>query len=185
MPTKRNTAEKIRESLIKLLQTKQNPDDITATELCETAEINRATFYYHYNSVQDVFSEIELQVEREFGAFLSQSPIFADGVPDRRFYVRFFDFVGKHAEICRTILGNSSHSFLNQALESGRYKVLGEMSRLFPDCPASKINYYYVFVSNGFLGLVQYWLNNGMKESPQDIAEVGEHIANGGLVYLK
>ncbi len=58
------------------------------------------------------------------------------------------------------------------------------MSKLFPACPTSKIDYYYVFVSNGFMGLLQYWLNNGMRESTREIAEIGEKIAYGGVAYL-
>ena len=81
----------------------------------------------------------------------------------KKFYVSFFEFVARNADICRIIIKSGTGAFLSRALESGRYKVLGDMSKLFPACPTSKIDYYYVFVSNGFMGLLQYWLNNGMR----------------------
>lgn len=46
----------ILQALFKLLE-KKSLDDITITELAETANINRKTFYAHYNSVQDVIEE--------------------------------------------------------------------------------------------------------------------------------
>ncbi len=184
MATKKKTTDKIRESLIKLLKTTKNLDEITATALCDTAGINRATFYYHYNSVQDVFEEIYRNVEHEFADFLTHSTIGSDGTPEKSFYIKFFEFVARNADICRIIIKSGTGAFLSRALESGRYKVLGDMSKLFPACPTSKIDYYYVFVSNGFMGLLQYWLNNGMRESTREIAEIGEKIAYGGVAYL-
>lgn len=70
-------------------------------------------------------------------------------------------------------------------MEAGRSKVVSVMSKLYPDCPASKINYYYIFVSNGFLGLLEYWLNSGMTESVNDIAEIGEQVSYMGVKYLQ
>ena len=74
--------------------------------------------------------------------------------------------------------------FMIRALEAGRTKVVAIMSKLFPHCPAAKIDYYYIFVSNGFLGLLGYWLNSGMKESVHDIAEIGERRSTMGVAYL-
>lgn len=46
----------ILQAMIKLLE-KKALDDITITEIAETANINRKTFYAHYNSIQDVIEE--------------------------------------------------------------------------------------------------------------------------------
>ncbi len=183
---RKKTTDKIKDSLIKLLETTK-PDDITVTRLCTEAGVNRATFYYHYDTVQQVFAELENQMETEFLRSIAASPIKQDGTPEKSFYVMFFEFVARNAALCRMIL-NSPHtgnsSFLTRAMESGRYKVTEMMSQLYPDCPASKIDFYYIFVSHGFLGLLEYWLNSGMRESIDDIAEVGERVSYMGIKYL-
>ena len=46
----RLTKRLLRESLIKLLG-KQTIYDITVSQLCEDAEINRSTFYKYYNNI--------------------------------------------------------------------------------------------------------------------------------------
>lgn len=182
---KKKTTQKIKSALTEMLQSRQI-DDITATALCEYAKVNRATFYYHYNSVQDVLAEIQTQVENEFVQWVSQSNITGNGEPEKSFYVTFFEFVARNAGICRILLASKRQSeFLSRAMEAGRTKVFSVMGKLFPDCPPAKINYYYMFVSNGFIGLLEYWLNSGMKESISEIAEIGEQVSNIGAGYLQ
>ena len=178
------TSDKIKNGLIELLQT-EAIEDITATALCKHANVNRATFYYHYNSVQDVLAEIETQMENEFVQWVSQAPMDSNGMPEKSFYVTFFEFISRNVGVCRLLLSSKRPSeFLTRALEAGRTKVVSVMSKLFPQCPAAKIDYYYIFVSNGFIGLLGYWLNSGMKESIAEIAEIGERISNMGVAYL-
>lgn len=52
------TKQLISDALLKLLEVK-NIEKITITELCETAHVNRSTFYHHYTSQYDVLTEIE------------------------------------------------------------------------------------------------------------------------------
>ena len=110
------------------------------------------------------------------------------GAPNKSFYVMFFEFVARNASVCKMIL-NSPHSgnssFLTRAMLGGRDKVVSTMSKLFPDCSADKIDYYYIFVSHGFMGLLEHWLNNDMKESIEYISEIGERISYGGIKYLQ
>lgn len=45
---------------------KKNPADIKVTEITALAEINRGTFYAHYNTIFDVISEIEDDIINNF-----------------------------------------------------------------------------------------------------------------------
>ena len=100
----------------------------------------------------------------------------------------FFEFVSHNVGICKLLVDaphSSANSFFARAMEAGRSKVISIMSKLYPDCSAAKIDYYYIFVSNGFIGLLKYWLNSGMRESVTEIAAIGEKISYGGVAYLK
>ncbi|MGN0529199.1 MAG: TetR/AcrR family transcriptional regulator [Eubacterium sp.] len=55
------TKRLLKESLQKLMQNK-NIQNITVSELCEKAGINRSTFYNHYGCPGDVLKEMELEV---------------------------------------------------------------------------------------------------------------------------
>ena len=51
-----NTATKMDLALISLLK-KKSFDYITVSEICETAGVNRSTFYLHYETVGDLLDE--------------------------------------------------------------------------------------------------------------------------------
>ena len=57
------TKRMIQEALIRLLKNKPI-DKIKVNELCEESGINRATFYRHYETLQDILREIEADVIR-------------------------------------------------------------------------------------------------------------------------
>ena len=177
---KLKTTAKIRTTFEKMLETTPM-DEISVTDLCKAADINRATFYYHYDSVAAVYAEIEKNMESEFRQFMLQG-----STAEKSFYVTFFEFVARNANMCRLIVNSprTGKTFLNEALEAGRARAVADITKLYHDCPAYKIEYYYLFVSNGFLGLMSYWLNSGMKESPEEIASIGESLSQRGIMYL-
>lgn len=55
------TKQVIKDSFLKLLN-KKRYTQITVTELCRLAEINRGTFYLHYYDLEDVFDDILTEI---------------------------------------------------------------------------------------------------------------------------
>ncbi|MCM1395846.1 MAG: TetR/AcrR family transcriptional regulator, partial [Corallococcus sp.] len=60
-----NTAEKMRKALLTLIERKSFKD-ITISEICSVAKVNRTTFYLHYNNVLDLLTEISDSLVRDF-----------------------------------------------------------------------------------------------------------------------
>ena len=65
----RRTKKAIREALLRLMQDKAVAQ-VTTTELCREADINRNTFYAHYSTPEDVFAEIEKELLAELTAMV-------------------------------------------------------------------------------------------------------------------
>ena len=63
----------LKEALLRLLTRKQL-DQITVSELCGEASINRATFYRHYGTPRDVLKDIEWDCSQELRSWCLQSP---------------------------------------------------------------------------------------------------------------
>jgi len=57
--------ESIKDSFGQLLSTKE-PDQITVTELCALARINKKTFYRYYSSLEDLMAELSQEISRKF-----------------------------------------------------------------------------------------------------------------------
>lgn len=55
----KKTNKKIKEAFAKLLQEKKELNNITVTELVKKADITRASFYTHYDSIYDVAQELQ------------------------------------------------------------------------------------------------------------------------------
>src|SRR5690625_6050164 len=60
----------LKESLMTLLKKKQI-FSITVKEICELADINRSTFYAHYDNPFDLLEQIEQELIDDLNSFLS------------------------------------------------------------------------------------------------------------------
>lgn len=58
------TEECLKNTLISLLKDKELAD-ISVTELCEAADVNRSTFYAHYDDVASLANACAAQIERQ------------------------------------------------------------------------------------------------------------------------
>lgn len=58
------TKRMLKEGLLRLLKTKKL-EKIHINELCEESSVNRATFYRHYVTVQDVLLELEIDFVKQ------------------------------------------------------------------------------------------------------------------------
>ena len=67
----------LKEALLRLLTRKQL-DQITVSELCGEASINRATFYRHYGTPRDVLKDIEWDCSRELRSTMIKPRTMAD-----------------------------------------------------------------------------------------------------------
>ncbi|KLD60105.1 TetR family transcriptional regulator, partial [Lactiplantibacillus plantarum] len=65
------TERLIQDSLINLLQ-HQSLDEITVTAVCKAADINRGTFYAHYEDVKDCMQKMEQDATEELLAVIDK-----------------------------------------------------------------------------------------------------------------
>ena len=63
------------------LLTQKQPDKITVTDIVRHAEINRGTFYAHYNDVSDVLNQIIRQTFSSIKDVLQQTPVQMQDAP--------------------------------------------------------------------------------------------------------
>ena len=63
-----NTAIKMDKALIKLIE-KKDFEYITIKEICETAQVNRSTFYLHYSNTSDLLKETTKYITDGFLAY--------------------------------------------------------------------------------------------------------------------
>ena len=167
----RNTKKRLKESLMKLLKDKP-ASGITVKELCDLADINRGTFYYHYADIFDMLKKLEEDFFYEFYQLIDsvKDAILPDGDP-YFMLTRVFCFFDKHAEWSQIMLGpNGDMAFLQRLKKlvdekcSDAWKEAGFL--LSPE----EYELFNSFIINGYIGLLETWLKTGRKQPPEEMA---------------
>lgn len=180
----RKTRMQLRRCLAALLKEKKI-QDITVREITEMADLNRGTFYLHYKDVFDLLDQIEKELltgleaalQKYQAAELQKKPslVFAD----------VFQYAKDNADMVQILLGeNGDLNFVNQVKELVREKCLKDWLELFQLRDSRGFDAYCAFIVSGSLGLVTYWLENDMKESPEELARICEEIMLKGIQIL-
>lgn len=117
----------LRESLIKLLQTKPI-SRITVKELCELADINRATFYTHYTDQFDLLRKISDELIADITSYLD-SGLKADETGLLEMLTMIFEYIDKNSELCRVLLGmNVDIDFQTYVMQIIKDRIVLELS---------------------------------------------------------
>ena len=103
----RYTRRVIKESLLRLLEDRP-VKRITVKEVCEAAQINRATFYAHFTDCFDVLNQMENDLLADFERSLS----FASVVDVVDMIERIYAMIDQNAEVCRVLIFQNKDSSL-------------------------------------------------------------------------
>jgi len=118
----------IKESFINLLE-KKDLSRITVKEICEDADINRATFYSHYTDVYDLLRKIENELLENVNAQLSQLYEKGKKVNEVDLAERIFDYIKENAKLCRLLLSERGDiSFQKKVMIIAYDKIINELT---------------------------------------------------------
>lgn len=153
---KRASIAKFYEVFINRLQTK-DISEISVSDLCKDAGLNRSTFYANFIDIYDLAEKVCKHLEEDF---LS---LYQEEIKSRKSSHDFSRLLGHIKE--------------NQLFYKTYFK-LGFASKLFPGydiemaekCFDIKyIDYHIEFFRSGFNAILQKWLRDGCRETPEEI----------------
>lgn len=161
----KKSCEKIENAFLFLLE-KHKYDDITISQICKRAEINRSTFYCHYLDINDLI----IKVEKKFAH--KTAGIFNFG--ERRSHeamVEMFTFVRDNKYFYKAFLNIPYTTF---AESETKIKCL---ERVGNDCDiksAIDMGLYYrgSFFGAGIKEMCRIWLERDCKETPEEMASL-------------
>lgn len=173
----------LKDALYKLVTTK-SVQEITIKELCFEANINRTTFYSHFQSVKDLIEKLESEVWVELLRLIKRSEQDLNYFSNQIFF-DVYDLAYKYHELFELlIIKNADPHFVEKVYSLGRsaFRLSYKKSKNGKD--DLKMEYYYISVLNSFIGILRLWLSNHMKESPSDMAETTKRIITRGIQYI-
>ena len=180
----RKTRRQLRECLITLLKEKK-VQDITVRELTDMADLNRGTFYLHYKDVFDLLEKTEAELQEDFNQLVCKHDAVDLKQRPSVIFNEIYSLVYDNADLIEILLGeNGDLNFLNRLKQLIREKCLKDWMEVFRTGNPAIFDAYFSFIVSGCVGLVQYWLKTGMKETPGQLAKLTEQVIRKGIGVL-
>lgn len=156
---RKESQEKIEKVFVRLIQ-KKNIDEISVSTICELAKVNRSTFYANYVDIYDLVEKVKAKMADDFAEF----QISNNSKHDPNGYLNLFTYIKENQIFFKTYFKLESISITpvnvyNIDLAEKYYKN-------------KYIDYHIEFFRAGLNAIIKKWLNNGCKETPEEMANI-------------
>lgn len=159
------TKKMIKNALLELLE--ERPlEKISVTDICRAADVNRSSFYAHYQDIMQLENEIEQDV-------LEQLPTESEALYDYssgytlKVLADFFDYVRENERMFRIlIVKHDSRSFNDRLINTVMHKY---SVPLMGDSELER-RYNYTYITNGVMGMLRAWIIDGFPISSASLA---------------
>ena len=171
----------ITSSFVKLLGEK-SLSKISVKEICELADVNRATFYKHYADPHDLLRQIEQELIMDVNTYLygmQYGNMDSDAVNTLE---KIFKYIRENERLCNIMLSDSSDlRFRNKIVEVVQHECIRAWSETDLILPENA-EYAFIFAAFGSVGIIQKWMNDGMKKSDREMAELISNMTSRGIL---
>ena len=146
---------------------------ITVKMLCDHAELSRNAFYFHYKDINDLLRSIEDDVVNEIVSLLEmiEKIDFPENV-----YVSVESLINIFDERRATVLmlfdKNYSVSFTTKVSKIYSDFNFRYFCRFHKNDKKTKYDFFYMFLSSGFYGILRYWLENPDLLSKEEVTQL-------------
>ena len=159
------TRELLKQSLIELMKNKPI-HEISIKKICETADVNRSTFYHHYNSQYELFNDILDDVGNDITEMVKKHHQSPDWMI--KILTDAFTYIENRQETFLVILSDNSGFSVGETLTMYVDRFINTASE-----GSSEIaKYCSMFATAGISTVVWKWLNAEDRMSAKDLARM-------------
>ena len=175
----RKTKQLIQKSFLQILENKSF-DTITIADITKTAQINRGTFYLHYQDKFDLLDQIEQQLFRNLGNHIDElqanylfTPTFEK--EQEQIASTLFNSIKMHAPLLKIFLSDHGRAgfhirFRDALSEKVRFNL--EKNESINSRLNAPMEYFLTFITSAFLGLIEQWVQNGLDKTPEEMTGI-------------
>ncbi|MEM7133116.1 MAG: TetR/AcrR family transcriptional regulator [Chloroflexota bacterium] len=179
----KRTKRMLGEAMLALV-VEQKYDGITINDITKRADVNRATFYLHYASKDELLLEaLEAKFEElvsSFEAISTEFPVWGSSKSD----LMTFQHVADHAELYKVILGEQGMGYIINRILDYIAEISEKLLRasLPPDAelpiPVELIARHY---AGSMYALLSWWVLNDMPYPAEYMASLSEKMCIEGV----
>ena len=169
-----NTKEAVTRVFSDLLKEK-SIDEISVTEICQKANINRGTFYSHYKDPYDLRNKIQEAFLEKFKTNLA--PLLfsssTDNLTNFDFVYSIIMFLKTNKETVDIIVDRKGRdqTFLNDVIKCGYQFVTFVYPKIFANNSNEDISMFYSFVSGGCVQILLEWIKGNMQTPMEELSK--------------
>ncbi len=177
-----NTSVKMDEAFISLLE-KKDFDYITVKEICESAGVNRSTFYLHYETIQDLLQECVEYISTKFSGYfdvdiqppdlsqISNCPI-EDLIfitPD--ILIPYLSFIRQNKVLFKVAVEHSEMMGSVKTFEMLYNRIFEPILKRF-NFRDNERKFVIAFYINGIIAIIMEWLKENCRTSIEEISSI-------------
>ena len=171
------TKKALATSLKKLLS-KKELSKITISNITDDCGVNRQTFYYHFKDVYDLLEWIYLNEVIQ--------PMNGKDIYDnwQQGFLSIFEYILENKEFVKNTYDSISRDyFLRFVYKQTTILLMNVIDEQSKDINVSSEDKKFIanFYKYGFVGIIQEWIEDGMKEQPENIIKKLNNIIEGDL----
>lgn len=186
MNTKNNQRTRLSKLLFKnaimdLLKEKGSVDKISVREICEKAELNRSTFYAHYNEPKDLLEELENELLQSTEEHLKKIREENDAGA-HKYILSFLKYIKDNDKHFRTLLIDSADpNFRTRFMQQS---IIMFVENLNITLPKEIEQYVFSYILNGSTGIILQWIRSDYSVDESTISELLFFINKSALINL-
>lgn len=152
-----SVAQYITNSLFELMKVKPY-NDISITEITDKAKVNRVSFYRNFTSKEDIINKWITSTTQNF---LSKSDINYQKDSTLDYFTKLFTHLEKYKTEAMLIYKANLFNLLKDEFDNN---IINLHKKEYS-------NYKSYFLAGGIFNVYYFWLINGCREKPQQVAE--------------
>ena len=156
-------------------------DKLTVARLCESARINKKTFYRHYKSLDDLLAQVQREFASEYVGLTGHLRIPEDAGEITRRFILYSCETGARspfyeAVTCSSAFSSIQASMIDDVLESRRVSPGG-----FGALSAEEASVVISFLQQTGINAYRQWVTDGKQLPPERLASLTASLVEGAL----
>lgn len=175
----------LRTALIELME-ERGLDAVSVNDLCARADLNRGTFYNHFHDKDDLLTTLEDEVIDDLERIQEQlrDLTVLDLVRYRTrkkplpFLVDLFDYLREQGDFLHAVTGPGGDVRFAPRLRDSVCANLIQtiLHERYRTDPTPFVQYYVAFFASAYLGVIERWIETGMRESSEEMALIAMRL---------
>ena len=168
----RMTKMLLKQSLIELMREK-SIHEISIKDICGGADINRSTFYRHYNTQYELYDDILEDITGDIGEIYFRCA--GEDYTTQLFLAEVLRYIENNRDTFLVILGGHSNISMGETFNRFTNRFIDLES-------ASELRVYIIqFIAAGMTSFIWTWLNKETRRNADDVALVISSVMTHGL----